>query len=185
MNSRDAIVHLTQIRLDEITGETLRQLTSFAKARLLHMYQPESYADDMVQCAFERILLGMETAQGRKPGSDNVADADSFQNYVRGIISSIIEAMSRKETVKPLEEVEFQLRSADAPGRNAEISDLQCELFLRLRDRAPRRLLPTIDKWETVFPYSDRIPASGHRRYVGEVQRLAQEIMQELGDQMS
>jgi hypothetical protein len=67
-----------------------------------------------------------------------------------------------------------------SPSNEAALWDLG-ELFRRLRARAPRRLLPTINAWEAVFLSSDRIPAWGYHKYVREVKKLAQEVLSELG----
>lgn len=117
----------------------------------------------------------------------DLENKSTFLNFLRGAISSIIEAMGRKRQFRakhtPWED--GMPPAADrvtlTPARNAELSDLREQLFPRLRARAPRRLKRTIDAWEAVFSESDRIPARGHRRYVREVKGLAQEILTELG----
>jgi len=68
-----------------------------------------------------------------------------------------------------------------ASAKDAEWHDLRDQLFPRLRARAPKRLLPTIDAWEPVFTQSDRIPAPGQRSYVREVRDLAKEVLSEIG----
>ena len=102
----------------------------------------------------------------------------AFLNFIRGAISSISEAMGRKQKLR----TEYRPwkddlasppdQSMRTPAENAELSDLQSQLFPLLRSQAPRRLKRTIDAWEAVFHESYRIPARGHRRYVSEVKAL-------------
>jgi hypothetical protein len=53
-------------------------------------------------------------------------------------------------------------------------------LFNKLRERAPKHLLPTIDAWEKVSDETDRIPTPGPRRYATKVREMAAEIVQEI-----
>ena len=60
-----------------------------------------------------------------------------------------------------------------------EYQDLIVQLFTRLRQRAPARLLPTIDAWEQ--SPDGRIPCVTTRKHVCAVRRLAQQIVIDLG----
>jgi hypothetical protein len=177
-----------EVRLSELTQTDITNLTEFAERRLAVTGLNPSAGQDVTQRALSAILQGLESDQGgRVPRLVDIENKATFLNFVRGAISSIMEAMGRKREFR----TEHRLwadnvpASVDgttlSPSRNAELSDLRDQLFPRLRARAPRRLKRTIDAWEGVFTESDRIPAPGHRRYVSEVKSLAREIISELG----
>jgi hypothetical protein len=175
-------------RLDEVTKADKDALVAFAKHRLVALGAPSSCAEDIVQKAFEAVLRGLEgTGKGsRNPRSSDIVDKPAFLNYLRGIISSLVWAMTCKREFRighrPWDEIYPPPQAGgQSPAEEAEWRDLQEQLFPRLRARAPRRLWPTIDAWEEVFLHSDRIPAPGSRKYVREVRNLAQEILWELG----
>jgi hypothetical protein len=177
-----------EVRLNELSPADITNLTEFAERRLAAKGQNPSAGEDVTQRALVAILQGLESDQGgRMPRLVDIENKDSFLNFVRGAISSVIEAMGRKRQFRNEHETweDGVAKSRDAvalsPSQNAELSDLKEQLFPRLRARAPRRLMRTIDAWEAVFTESDRIPAPVHRRYVTEVKGLAQEIISELG----
>jgi hypothetical protein len=177
-----------EVRLGELEQADIANLTKFAERRLAAQGLNPTAGEDATQRALAAILRGLETDQGgRVPRLVDIENKDTFLNFVRGAISSIVEAMGRKRQFraehKPWEDAVAVTGGPDTvlPSREAELSDLKAELFPRLRARAPRRLRRTIDAWESVFSESDRIPAPGHRRYVREVKTLAQEIVTELG----
>lgn len=144
----------------------------------------------MTQRAFQQVLQGLEMDQGgRNPRLVDLQNKPAFLNYLRGIISSLVSAMVTKsgfgaECLLRDEEQEKINESTDdggAAARESEVQDLRNQLFPRLRARARKRLLPTINAWESVFAHSDRIPAPGQRSYVREVRDLAKEVISELG----
>jgi hypothetical protein len=173
--------------LSELSHADITNLTEFAEHRLAAQGVNPSAGDDVTQRALAAILKGLESDQGgRVPRLVDLEDKSTFLNYVRGAISSISEAVGRKQKVsnkyRPLDEAASSHDEAmRTPAENAEISDLQDQLFPRLRTKAPRRLKRTIDAWESVFKESDRIPAPGPLKYVGEVKGLARQIITELG----
>lgn len=177
-----------ETRLAEITDADAGALTEFAECRLVALGAPPSYGEDIMQRAFHAVLMGLETDQpGRRPRLSDVADKPSFLNYMRGVISSLVYALTRKSSFR--QEVGEWDDNSLPPGETAststmalEMRDLRAELFPRLRARAPSRLLATIDAWEGEFLHSDRIPARGHRKHVGEVKELARDVLSELGD---
>lgn len=178
---------LCELRLNELSREDLANLTEFAERSLVAMGRNPWAGEDATQHALAAILRGLESDRGgRQPRPVDVANKDSFLNFVRGAISSTLEAMSRKRQFRiehtGLEEDMASIAVATTtPATQAELDDLRDQLFLRLRDRAPQRLQRTLDAWERVFTESDRIPAPGHRLYVGEVRDLAKEVVSELG----
>lgn len=179
---------LTEARLNELQTADITNLTEFAERRLSAMGLNPVTGADVTQRALAAILQGLESDQrGRVPRLVNIESKDAFLNYVRGAISSGIEAMSRKPQFRVEHEPwqDGHAGSTDphslSPAAVAQLSDLKAQLFQRLRARAPSRLRPTIDAWESVFLHSDRIPAPGHRRYVGEVKNLARKIVTDLG----
>ncbi|HZR17853.1 MAG TPA: hypothetical protein VFE51_11045 [Verrucomicrobiae bacterium] len=174
-----------EIRLGEITAADSTALTEFAECRLAKVGISTSYGEDVTQRAFQAVLKGLETDQGgRKPRLVDISDKPAFLNYMRGAISSLVYAMTQKQGFRA-EPFNDNVADPDAihqsPAEQAQVSDLGQQMFPRLRARAPRRLLRTIDAWEPVFAESDRIPARGHRKYVGEVRKLAQDVLRELG----
>ncbi len=177
-----------EVRLNELSPADITNLTEFAERRLAAKGLNPSAGEDVTQRALVAILQGLESDRGgRKPRLVDLDNKDSFLNFVRGAISSVVEAMGRKWQFRsdhvPWEDGIARTGEATAlsPSRIAELSDLRDQLFPRLRARAPRRLMRTIDAWEEVFTESDRIPAPVHRRYVTEVKGLAQEVITELG----
>lgn len=180
-------VSLCETRLAEITDEDSAALLQFAECRLVEHGASLSYAEDITQRAFEAVLVGLHTTQrGRKPRMRDVVNKGAFLNYMRGVVSSLLFALIRKKEFctawkEWYDNARTTIGTEQSPAHQAELEDLRNQLFPRLRSRAPRRLLRTINAWERVFLHSDRIPAPGHRRYVREVRTLAQEVMLELG----
>jgi len=179
---------LCAVRLGELSQVDINNLTEFAERRLAAQGQNPTAGEDVTQRALAAILRGLESDQGgRVPRLVDLTNKDTFLNYVRGAISSIMEAMGRKRRFRAIHEpwqdgvAASSDEAALAPSRNAEFSDLRDQFFRRLRARAPQRLSRTINAWEPVFTESDRIPAKGNRHHVAEVKDLAQEIVSELG----
>ncbi len=179
---------LCETRLREIIEADCADLTDFAECRLVAAGAPPACGEDVTQRAFHAVLMGLETDQGgRKPRLVDISDKPTFLNYMRGVISSLVYAMTRKRGFHARHATwDDNIGSADAgprsPAKEAGLRDLSAQLFPRLRSRAPRRLLPTIAAWESVFLESDRIPARGHRKYVREVRELAKRVLVELDD---
>ena len=180
---------LCEARLNEITEADNANLTEFAECRLVVVGVSPSYGQDITQRAFQQVLQGLETDQdGRRPCLDDLIDKPAFLNYLRGVISSNIFAMTTKCGFKKEaghkpwhDEMPTAFDAGTSPGKRAEFSDLRDQLFRRLRKRAPKRWLRSIDAWELTVEYSDRIPTKGHRKYGGEIKHLAQEVLSELG----
>ena len=177
-----------EVRLSELSPADIAKLTEFAKRSLAAKGLDPSAGDDVTQRALAAILQGLESDQGgRMPRLVNLENKGTFLNFLRGGVSSITYSMWRSPKSRTEDEPwqdgvsVANDKLALTPAKNAELRDLRDQLFLRLRARAPRCLMPTIDAWEQVFTESDRIPSPGHRIYVVEVKRLAQEIITELG----
>ena len=183
----EEIQTISELRLGEITKADITRFTEFAEFRLRRINIPISLGEDMVLLSLFCILKGVGTKNGRRPKDRDVVDQPAFQNYVRGVINSKIDATRRERHKKhrhlevPLDDAVEVATTQLNPAEEAEINDLKSEIFKRLQQRAPARLLPTIAAWEAVFASSDRIPAvNGKRKYVMEVRKLAQVIMKEL-----
>ena len=182
------MVALCRVRLAEITEADTNALTQFAECRLVAVGAPPSCGEDVTQRAFQALLMGLETDRGgRRPRLVDINNKPDFLNYMRGIISSLVYSMTRTTWFR----VEAQIAGRDSdlpdlekptPAEHAELRDLGDELFPRLRARAPRRLLPTIEAWKDVFLESDRIPSQGQRKYAHEVRVLARKILKEVGE---
>lgn len=178
---------LWQTRLAEITADDRAALLQFAECLLVERGISSSYGDDITQRAFEAVLVGLRGSEGgRKPRRTDVSTKPAFMNYMRGIIASLVYALTQRKEIRKWHQPWSDNMAPTwndqlTPANLAELQDLRQQLFPRLRARAPKRLLRTIDAWEAVFLHTERIPARGHRKYVCEVRALAQQVLVELG----
>ena len=159
-------------------------MTHFAERRLAHFGLDLQSSNDLVQQAIFAILRGISGNGGRNPNPADLENRAAFQNYLRGVISSVAEGWARTHRREGKNTYAFDLiqESFTDPvntQENLEFSDLKTELFSRLRERAPDRLLPTIDAWEKMP--DGRIPCITSRKHVCSVRQLAKEIVLELG----
>ena len=170
--------NLCNQRMAEITEEDRTALLQFAECRLVELGIQSSYGEDLTQTAFEAVVVGMQTEDGgRRPRIQDVADKATFINYMRGVISSLLYALTQKREFRASRDLSIEysmmpLVGNECPAHDAEILDLRSELFSRMRARAPRRLLRTIDAWEPVFMHSDRIPGQATANISGRLKRL-------------
>jgi len=178
---------LCEIRLNEITKADYASLEEFAECRFVTLRVSPSYAEEVTQGAFQQVLQGLETDQGgRKPRLEDLFSKPAFLNYLRGVITSIIYGMVTKCGFRMAhkawhDEILTPGGGGVSPAKDAELNDLRDQLFRRLRAHAPRRWLRSIDEWESVFAYCDRIPSKGHRKYAGEIKRQARKVISDLG----
>ena len=120
---------------------------------------------------------------GRKPNPGDLLSKDTFLNYVRGVINSIVEGWWRTSKTQhrkkhfSLDLIQDYL--AAPKDSQVEFADLVAELFTRLRQLAPARLLPTIDAWEKAP--DGKVPCVTSRKHAAAVKRLAQQIARDLG----
>lgn len=160
------------------------QLIQFARRRLDHFGMNAGEADDLYQQAICAVLNGGAKKRGRKPNAADLATRGAFQNYLRGVINSVAEGWARKhhrvtKRTYPLHPMESVLPSSPGTWARIEFTDLQAQLFGRLRQLAPARLLPTIEAWQRAP--DERIPCVTGRKHVCSVRRLAQQIAPKLG----
>lgn len=189
-----AASQITQ-RLSELAENSI-PLQKFAEGRLARLPMDSALAEDLVQRAFLSVIMGLETNQGRKPNAHEVASPEAFLNYMKGVVTSLLDGMLRQREFHcfhlPLEEEDNDLGKSDwgmelgapeAVRSQAHLADLKQQLFPRLRSQAHWTLWPTIDAWEQCFEFSDRVPdvAGRHRKYVMEVRKLAAAIIEDLG----
>jgi len=86
-----------EVRLNELSPADIANLAEFAKRRLRNKRPISSVGDDVAQLALVAILRGLESDQGgRMPRLVDVENKGTFLNFVRGAISSVIEATERK-----------------------------------------------------------------------------------------
>ena len=177
-----------EARLREFTAADSADLTEFAECRLIvHGISPCN-GEDVTQRALQLVLQGLETDQGgRRPRLVDLDNKSAFLNYLRGIISSLVYAMTHKSGFgaecmlrEDDEETAALMNDGGASAQDAEWNDLRDQLFPRLRAQAPKHLLPAIDAWEAVFIQSDRIPAPKKRKYAWEIRNLAQKVLSEV-----
>jgi hypothetical protein len=184
-----------EMRLSRL-AENNSRLRQFAEGRFARLGATTALGEDAVQRAFQSVLQGLESLdEGRRPSPKDVATSENFEKYMYSVIASVCDAMSRQREFRcihvPIREErednlgEHERGVAIASPENvrseAQMADLKQTLFPLLRAQAHWTLRPTIDAWEEVFCESDRIPAAGHRKYVGQVRQLAQKIVNDLG----
>jgi len=166
--------------LQSLTADERAQLTSFAQRRLVHFGLPANRDEDLYQQALYVVLKGIAGQGGRNPGHEDVKTKDTFRNYIRGVINSIAEGWARTHHRNghcSLDLIQDIVAAKEAA--QVEYQDLIAQLFTRLRQRAPARLLPTIDAWER--SPDGRIPCVTTRKHVCAVRRLARQIAIDLG----
>jgi hypothetical protein len=177
------LVGLCETRLEEITRADSTDLTEFAEHRLMSVGISPSSGEDVTQRAFQLVLQGLESDQGgRKPRLEDLVNKTAFINYMRGIISSIVHGMTVKcgfqvEHTQWNDETPVADGAGGSPADDAEFDELRARLFQRLRARAPKRLLSTIEAWEPVCHQSDRIPTPKSRKYARQTRELAQKVL--------
>jgi hypothetical protein len=116
---------------------------------LVHFGLPSNRDEDLYQQALYVVLKGIAGQGGRNPGQEDVETKDAFRNYIRGVINSIAEGWARTHHRNGHSSLDLiQDIVAATESAQVEYQDLIVQLFTRLRQRAPARLLPTIDVWE-------------------------------------
>lgn len=168
-------------RLAELEADEVHHLRRFAWRRLERLGGRGAAAEDVVQASLLSVLVGANNpGNGRTPRPADVTDAGRFLNYLRGVIASKAEVLTRHP--RP-DRVELKkalpvVSPAVPPDRVAAWNDFKAQFFLRLRQRAPTHLAPTIAAWEAVFLEADRIPAvNGNRKHAHQVRKLARRLL--------
>ncbi len=98
-----------------------------------------------------KLKLGLPIAgqEGRNPGPEDLQTKDTFRNYIRSVINSIVEGWARTHHRNGHCSLDVIQDIVAAPeAAQIEYQELLAQLFVRLRQRAPARLLPTIEAWE-------------------------------------
>ncbi len=186
---KSELTALCETRLREFTAADSADLSEFAECRLIVNGISPTNGEDVTQRALQLVLQGLETDKGgRRPRLVDLTDKSAFLNYLRGVISSVVYGMTRKSGFgadctfdEDDEELNEFVHDSGTGARTLELNDLRDQLFPRLRARAPKRLLPTLEAWEPVFTQSDRIPARGQRSYVREIRALTKDVLSEIG----
>ncbi|MGA2659369.1 MAG: hypothetical protein ABSH34_17835 [Verrucomicrobiota bacterium] len=170
--------------IQSLTDEERARLTRFAERRLGHFGLRDREPKELFHQAICSVLRGLSGDGGRRPNPRDMAGRDSGLNYLRGAINSVAEGWactfySEDENNCSLDALPEFLPAAADTLKSVEYADFVAELFKRLRQRAPARLLPTIDAWEK--PPDGRIPIVTSRKHTAAVRRLARQIAIELG----
>jgi hypothetical protein len=141
-------------------------------------------ADDLFNQAMCTVLRGMEDGDaGRKPNPEDLLSKDTFLNYLRGVINSVVEGWWRADRTRhrkdhcSLDLIQDYL--AAPRDTQVEFADLNTQLFTQLRQRAHARLLPTINEWEQAP--DGKIPCVTSRKHTAAVKLLARQIAVGLG----
>jgi len=110
---------------------------------------PSSRDEDLYQQALYVVLKGIAGQGGRNPGPEDLQTKVTFRNYIRGVINSIVEGWARthhRNRHCSLDVIQDIVAATEAA--QIEYQELLAQLFARLRQSAPARLLPTIEAWE-------------------------------------
>lgn len=179
-------------RLDQLTQHDLLHLTKFAERRLRLRGLSASFGEDLVYKALNSIVRGLTSHDnGRRPRPIDLVNEETFRNYLRGAVCSTVEAFSRRRehwhvhlTIASSghsgEAGNDEPAAALADDQRVDMTDLKKVLFSRLRQHAPERLRRTIDLWEEVFYWAERIPSDGSAHRTRQVRMLAARILQEI-----
>jgi hypothetical protein len=170
----DQLAMLRAERLQGITPETLDRLNRFSHGRLLFFHLPMLFVEDLPQEAIQDILL-----RERKPTADQLATAEAFESYIRSIISSKAEAMSRRLRFEELPERDTMAMATPtpSPAQAAHQSDLKETFFKLLKKQVAPSDCPTVDEWHEIFDHTDRIPVvNGKRKSTWRIRNLARKI---------
>ena len=179
------------ILITELTNsaEAQMDLILFSRRRLAHYGMSndlENEANDLLQQAICVVLKGIDGKDGRKPSDEDVESKEAFQNYMRGVINSIVEGWARtyhRERRYSHQSMDaIQEFFADVKHNQIEYQDLKEQLFTRLRRQIPGRLLQTVEAWERAP--DGNIPCVVSRKHVCAVRKMAQQIARELERQV-
>lgn len=189
---------LTIQHLQSLTSEDLKQLTRFAERRMGAFPRAGSTAEDAVQKAIAAIVRGTEKSdEGRRPRSVDLKSKSTFMHFARSAINSVIEALNRKrellfihESVHNSGEMYEAHRTvilAAPPTAESDVNmiDLKRELFIRLRQEAPKRLTALIDEWEASFLWESKLPIHHNRRHRQQLQQLASKVLKEIAGDLA
>lgn len=155
-------------------------MTHFAERRLAHFGLPTHQGEDVVQQALYAILKAQQGDGGRNPNPEDLESQAAFVNYLRGVVNSIAEGWARPLFRNPHLSLDaVQEVVADPQVSQVEFRDLMVQMFVRMRERAPARLFPTIDAWEK--SPDGRIPCVTCRKHVSAVREIARDILTKLG----
>lgn len=171
--------------LESITSKERSILIKSARYRLKHFSMPANWDEDLYQEATTAVVRGFEGIQGegRKPNAWALQDKEHFCKYLKGAIRSIAEGWARtwrKNKQKEHASADLLYDVLMTPHRGqVEYLDLVTQLFKRLLERAPKRLLPTIFAWQDALDCNIRTVTS--RKHVEAVKQLARKILVEMG----
>jgi len=174
--------------ITELTTEDFESLKQFAQRRLNRFSLSHMEAGEVCQRVFLSVLRGLNpNLSGRRPRPMDVTSKTAFLNYLRGGISSVVDSLFRANKREDKfrcqdSNVDITVPDASSPAMLAGWSDFEMVMFARLRRRAPRRLLKTINEWQKVFFQADRIPATASRKYTAELRTIAAKVVKELGE---
>lgn len=185
---------LTTQQLNLLTKTDLKNLADFAEHRMGRLPRTRISAEDVVQKALHAILRGTKKGEsGRRPKKAELSSKSDFLHYIRSAINSVIEAMQRKRELWFDHESIYLTKSTDEPkpvvlqalsdpDQDVSLVDLKRELFLRLRKRAPAKLIPIIDEWEKTFFWESRVPGVRASRHRQQVRLLAMQVLKDMAE---
>lgn len=177
-----------------LTSGDFRTLATFAARQLGRMGLPAGTAEDIVQQALLTLAVGAGNgSRGRHPQPGDLADHGAFLNYLRGILSSLIDSQRklRENRFAHTRWEDGQMRLSLHPGFStghnvsAEVAfnDLTELLYTRLSRRVPAWLRPPLNAWREQHFQSEQIPLDGaHRQLRLELRLLAAQVLSELGE---
>jgi DNA-directed RNA polymerase specialized sigma24 family protein len=170
----------------------LTELARFASFRLARMKLTPSEGEDFAQDALLAVLKGLDTpTAGRHPRPLDVADPAKCLAYLKGVISSLVEAERRRLQCAFVHE-QFEenfshtdrLRSDPGDQCDFEYEEFRQEFFKRLLQKAPVRLRDLVLAWREQSDSHEQIPTLGlHRRYRCQLRILAAHVLNELAQE--
>lgn len=178
--------------MDQLTQNDLLHLTKFAERRLRLRRLSASFGEDLVYKALNSVIRGLTSSNnGRRPRRIDLVNDAAFLNYLRGAVCSTVEAFSRRREHWHIHQAitcsshsdqisHDKLVAALADDQKVDVIDLKKVLFAKLREQAPDRLHRTINLWEEVFYWAERIPSDGSAKRARQVRMLAARILHEI-----
>jgi hypothetical protein len=109
---------------------------------------------------------------------EQLATPESWEDYLRSIINSKAEAMSRRIRFEPMPERDtIPSSTMPSPAQVTHQADLKETFFKLLKKRVAPSDQPTVAEWEAAFEHTERIPVlGGHRKSTWRVRNQARKV---------
>ena len=173
----------TEQRLSQLKITDLKELSGFARSRLLRSGLSPALGDDVAQSALSSVLLGIRTQdRGRHPRPEDLGSHAEFMRYLKGAICSGVDALKRRQSrfsVCELDENSFAISGGNE--HEAEKRDFLQQLFRAIEQQSEPRLKPLVREWANTWESINSVPTCGlHRRARQKLRNLAKTVVAEL-----